>query len=75
MLSRRNLLENARAAAAAALGIGVVGPTREAALRGAAGRAMGTGVPVAVGCWGVGLGQGGVRSAEAFGGPSRPLSR
>lgn len=54
----------------AAFGIGLVGPTRETALR-----VMGTGVPVAVGSWGVGLGEGGVRSAEAFGGPSRPLSR
>lgn len=33
------------------------------------------GIPAATCSWGFGLGQGGVRSAEAFGGPSRPLSR
>ncbi|CAM9759871.1 unnamed protein product [Scytosiphon promiscuus] len=73
-LSRRNLLENARASATGALGaLFLGGPSRKAAisLRGA----VGAGVPAAVGSWGAGLGQGGVPSAEAFGGPSKPLSR
>lgn len=69
-MSRRNLLENAKGTA---LGIGLAGPMRGTGLRGAsAGRAVGA---VASGSWGLGLGRGGVRSAEAFGGPSRPLSR
>ncbi|CAN0152105.1 unnamed protein product [Ectocarpus fasciculatus] len=69
-MSRRNLLENSKGIA---LGIGLAGPMRGTALHGAsAGRAVGA---VAAGSWGLGLGQGGVRSAEAFGGPSRPLSR
>lgn len=69
-MSRRNLLENAKGTA---LGIGLAEPMRGTALRRAStGRAVGA---VAAGSWGLGLGREGVRPAEAFGGPSRPLSR
>ncbi|CAM9875599.1 unnamed protein product [Ectocarpus sp. 4 AP-2014] len=69
-ISRRNLLENAKGTA---LGIGLAGPMRGTALRRAS--AVRTVGAVAAGSWGLGLGREGVRPAEAFGGPSRPLSR
>ncbi|CAM9455768.1 unnamed protein product [Ectocarpus sp. 12 AP-2014] len=69
-MSRRNLLENAKRTA---LGIGLAGPMQGTGLRRAS--AVRTVGAVAAGSWGLGLGREGVRSAEAFGGPSRPLSR
>ncbi|CAN0341847.1 unnamed protein product, partial [Ectocarpus sp. 13 AM-2016] len=69
-VSRRNLLEYAKRTA---LGIGLAGPMRGIALRRAS--AVRTVGAVAAGSWGLGLGLEGVRSAEALGGPSRPLSR
>eukprot|EP00904_Undaria_pinnatifida_P000980 jgi/Undpi1/10883/HiC_scaffold_3.g01409.m1 len=68
-LSREKLLEIGARVVASTLGVGVGS--------GGASRVAGgllAGVPVAVGGWGVGLGQC-VQSAEAFGGPSRPLNR
>lgn len=68
LLSRKTLLENAARVGASVLGVGVGsgGASRVAGLL--------AGVPIAAGGWGVGLGQG-VQSAEAFGGPRRPLNR
>lgn len=68
LLSRKKLLENGGRLAASTLGFGTWsrGTSRVAGLL--------AGVPVASGGWGVGLGPG-VQSAEAFGGPSRPLNR
>lgn len=68
LLSRKKWLENGARVVTSTLGVGagLGGASRVAGLL--------AGVPVAAGVWGVGLGQG-VQSAEAFGGPSRPLNR
>lgn len=68
LLSRTKLLKSGARAAVAALGAGLApgGAWR--------GSGLAAGVPVAAGGWGLGLGKG-VHSAQAFGGPSRPLNR